>query len=101
MRGDQQRTVAHSCGASCCSWGRPISTAGFRWQPARCAADPHHCSSTLQHRFEDCAALLAFLSDTYTDVVADVQTTPEDEVPLQLPGAGAFASDAARHMASC
>ncbi|KAL4457811.1 hypothetical protein ABPG75_012676 [Micractinium tetrahymenae] len=53
-------------------------------------------------RFEDVAALLAFLSETYTDAsAASIQMSPEDEVPLQLPGASAFPAAAAHHLASC
>ena len=60
----------------------------------------HPCN--IERRFEDVAALIAFLVDTFTDAVADIQAAPEDEVPLQLPlGAGAFSSEAAQHMASC
>ncbi|KAL4443065.1 hypothetical protein ABPG77_008556 [Micractinium sp. CCAP 211/92] len=53
-------------------------------------------------RFEDVAALLSFLSRTYTDAsAARIHTAPEDEVPLQLPGACAFSAAAAQHLASC
>lgn len=47
-------------------------------------------------------ALLSFLSRTYTDAsAACIHTAPEDEVPLQLPGACAFSAAAAQHLASC
>lgn len=58
-------------------------------------------SLALPHRFEDVAALLHFLSDTYTDAVADVTTAPEDVVEPQPPGVDAFSSDVVRGMASC
>lgn len=53
-------------------------------------------------RFEDVAALLSFLSRTYTDAsAAGIQTAPDEEVPLQLPGGVAFSAAAAHHLASC
>lgn len=48
------------------------------------------------------AALLSFLARTYRDAsAASIKTAPEDEVPLQLPGAAAFSAAAAHHLASC
>ena len=52
-------------------------------------------------RFEDVAALIHFLSATYTDAVADVATAPEDVVEPQPPGVDAFSADVVRGMASC
>ena len=47
------------------------------------------------------AALLHFLSATYTDAVADVATAPEDVVEPQPPEVDAFSSDVVAGMASC
>lgn len=47
------------------------------------------------------AALVHFLASTYTDVVADVTTAPEDVVEPQPPGVDAFSADVVRGMASC
>lgn len=52
-------------------------------------------------RFEDVAALVHFLASTYTDVVADVTTAPEDVVEPQPPGVDVFSADVVRGMASC
>ncbi|KAI7838435.1 hypothetical protein COHA_007698 [Chlorella ohadii] len=52
-------------------------------------------------RFEDVAALIHFLSATYTDAVAKVVTAPEDVVEPQPPGVDAFSADVVRGMASC
>lgn len=61
---------------------------------------PHPAAGTC--RFEDVAALLSFLARTYRDAsAASIKTAPEDEVPLQLPGAAAFSAAAAHHLASC
>lgn len=47
------------------------------------------------------AALIHFLSATYTDAVAEVVTAPEDVVEPQPPGVDAFSADVVRGMASC
>ena len=52
-------------------------------------------------RFEDVAALVHFLAATYTDVVAEVTTSPEDVVEPQPPHVDAFSADVVRGVASC
>lgn len=53
-------------------------------------------------RFEDAAALLAFLAEHYTDSsAAEVRWAPEDVVAPPPPGTDAFATAAAAGIASC
>ena len=91
--------LPHETDARCCTCCRPAADgsglAGKRLPMGALRASLGHMS-----RFEDVAALLAFLSAHYTDAVAEVATAPTDDVPLQLPGA-AVSPAAVGAMASC
>ena len=52
-------------------------------------------------RVEDVAALLRHLAAHYTDAVAHITTTPEEEVPLQLPSTCGYLAGSMPALAPC